>query len=175
MRASPNFSNGARNQMSSTQRSTITQSSITELAKCATPEEQRDLILKDLGDLSQYELLDEECLVATYVESEVLSSVKEAGTGKIIQIVGTENRAAESRYQGKVALLIKPGPTAFQWMPNGQPYDGIKPVSGDWVVLHPSDGRELFLRGGPVGKSVACRRVHWRSIWMRVEDPRVVY
>jgi hypothetical protein len=154
----------------------ITQSNIVDLSKLSGPEAQRDEILKTLGDLGQYELLDEECLVATYVESNVLSEGKRED-GSSYKLISTENRAAESRFQGKAVLLVKKGPSAFRFHNNGQPYEGVVPEDGEWVVIHPSDGREIYLRGmdSGSGKGAACRRVHWRSIFMRVRDPRVVH
>lgn len=147
---------------------------IIALSKLDGPEEQKAEIFRHLGDLDQYELLDDECLVATYAESNILSQGKDIH-GKEYKIIGTDNRAAESRYQGKAVLLVKMGPTAFQWHNNGQEYTGIKPKVGDWVVIHPSDGREIFLHDPSFyGEKVSCRRLKSLCIFMRVRDPRAV-
>ena len=149
---------------------------IIELAKLSGHEEQKQQILKDLGDLAQYDLLDDECLIAIYAESNVLSSGVDA-TGKQFALYGTENRSTESRYQGKVGLLVKAGPTAFKYHNNGQAYEGEIPEVGDWVVTHPSDGREIWLRDADAPKGtpwVTCRRLKWPGIFMRVADPRIV-
>jgi hypothetical protein len=153
--------------------------SLTTLSKLSGPEAQKQKIFEDLGDLDQYELLDDQVLIAVYVESNVLSEVK-GPDGKIVKLFGTENRAIESRFQGKAALIVKMGPTAFKWHNNGQAYEGIAPAMGDWVVVQANEGREIGLRGMHAkslgqGEFVICRRVHWSAIGMRVSDPRVVH
>ena len=61
-------------------------------------------------------------------------------------------------------------------MNNGQPYEGFVPDAGDWIVIHPSDGREIFLRDpASRGEAVSCRRIKWPCIFMRVKDPRAVH
>lgn len=152
----------------------ITKSNVTALSKLDGPAEQKREILKVLGDLKQYELLDDECLLATYVESNVLSEVRRAD-GEIVKLYGTENRATESRYQSKAFLLVKSGPTAFRYHNNGQAYEGIVPTVGDWVVIHSADGRELFLGDTKADTGVSCRRIKWDRIFMRVADPRAVH
>jgi hypothetical protein len=150
---------------------------IIKLSELDGPDAQKKQILEDLGDLAQYEVLDEECIIAIYAESNVLSRIKD-NTGKTIELVGTQNRATESRYQGKAGLLVKIGPQAFRFHNNGQNYEGVIPRFGDWVVSYPQDGREIALRraDAPSGLEwVTCRRIHWRSIFMRVKDPRVIY
>ena len=148
---------------------------ITTLAKLDGPEDQRRQIFKDLGNLEQYQLLDDDVVVAIYAESNVLAAGKRAD-GSVYQLVGTDNRTTESRYQGKVGVLVVKGPTAFKFYNNGQPYEGITPDIGDWVVFWPSDGRELFLSDlDTKDHNVTCRKFHWASIKMRVSDPRIVY
>lgn len=153
----------------------ITKGNITTLAKLSGPDEQKTRIFEDLGDLDQYDILGEDVVVAVYAESNVLSRIT-GPDGKVIELIGTDNRTTESRYQGKCGLIVKMGPTAFQFHNNGQPYEGKRPEVGDWVAFWPSDGRELFLRAaGSRGEGVTCRKLHWSSIFMRVADPRVVY
>lgn len=154
---------------------TIARGNITTLAKLSGPDEQKAKIMEGLGDLAQYDVLDDQVIVAVYAESNVLSTIK-TNDGKTVQLYGTDNRTTESRYQGKVGLIVKKGPTAFKWHNNGQLYEGKEPAVGEWVVFWPSDGRELFLRSsGSKGEGVTCRKLHWSSIFMRVADPRVVY
>lgn len=148
---------------------------ITELAKLEGPEQQKEQILAALGDLDQYDLLDDQCLIALYAESNVLFEGHDP-EGKRVQLIGTDNRTTESRYQGKVGLLVKMGPTAFKYHNNGQPYEGVAPKIGDWVVSFPQDGREIWLRtAGAKHEWVTCRRLSWDRIFMRVHDPRIVH
>lgn len=154
-------------------------STIHKLAKLDGPSEQKKQILADLGDMSEFELLDDDILIATYVDSAVAASGKRAD-GTSYQILKPDQTTSEARWQGKVALVVAIGPTAFSYHANGQPYEGKKLKVGDWVVIHPADGREIFLRNASKGKEtsqdyVACRRIHWKSILMRVKDPRRIY
>ena len=153
----------------------ITRGNITTLAKLDGPDAQKAQIFHDLGDLKQYEILGEDIIVAIYAESNVLAEFK-GPDGNPFKLIGTDNRTTESRYQGKVGMIVLMGPTAFQFHNNGQPYDGIRPTVGDWVVFWPSDGRELFLRDAKSkGEGVTCRKLPWTSVVMRVSDPRVVH
>lgn len=155
----------------------MAKSTIYKLAELDTVEEKKKQIFDDLGDLSDIELLDDDLLIATYVESEVLSQVK-GPDGQIVKLYGTQNKTQEARYQGKAYLVVAMGPTCFRFHNNGQPYEGRTVKVGDWVVANPSDGREIFLKNPKSttsGDYVACRRIHWSNILMRVKDPRRVY
>lgn len=151
----------------------MAKSSIDQLAKLDGPEAVRQQVFKDLGDLDQYDILDEDVLFALYVPSNVLASGVDA-TGKKFQLIGTDNNTAETRYQGKVGILIKSGPNAFKYHNNGQPYEGTVPQEGDWIIVTASDGREIFLKDTSAKEYVACRRIPWTGIKMRVKDPRTV-
>ena len=150
--------------------------SIVSLSKLGSPEQQKAEIFKSLGNLNQYEMLDEEVLLAIYAKPNVLSAgLRQDGTK--YELVGTDNDAIEaSRYQGKIGLLVKKGPAAFQVRPNGQPYDGLVPEVGDWLVSRASDGREIWLKDikATGNEYVCCRRIHWNLVGMRVADPRTV-
>lgn len=149
---------------------------IYKLAELDGPELQKKQIFKDLGSLTDFQLLDDDILVATYVDSQVASSGQRPDGSKW-ELIKPQNSTAEARYQGKAALVVGKGPTAFRYYNNGQPYEGKSVEIGDWVVIHPSDGREIFLKDPrkPGNEYVACRRIHWSSILMRVDDPRRVY
>lgn len=150
---------------------------IYKLADLDGPEAQKKSIFRDLGDLKRFQILDDDLLLATYATSNVLSEIK-GPNGEIIKLYGTDNRAQESRFQGKAHLVVAVGPTAFKYHNNGQPYEGETVKVGDWVVIHPSDGREVWLKdytNPSVKEHVVCRKVHWSSILMKVDDPRLVY
>jgi hypothetical protein len=145
-------------------------------SKLEGPEEQKAAIFTRLGDLDQYEMLDEEVLVGVYVPSNVLASGKNA-QGEDFSLISIDNASDEFRFQGKIGCVIKLGPTAFKYMNNGQLYDGIKVKKGDWVVFRASDSAEIFLRGMEHegrGDYVCCRRLNALNIKMRIKDPRAV-
>ena len=154
----------------------MSKASIVSLSKLSGPEQQKRELFKSLGDLAQYDMLDEELLIALYAAPNVLASGKRAD-GTTYQLVGTDNAAIENtRYQGKIGCLVKAGPQAFKYHLNGQPYAGVVPEVGDWLVTRASDGREIWLRDIAVngGEYVCCRRIHWNLVGMRVADPRTV-
>ncbi len=138
------------------------------------PEEQKEAIFDGLGDLDQYEMLDEEILVGLYVPSNVAASGTDVN-GKKFNIILPENQTAEVRFQGKIGCVVKMGPAAFKYHNNGQPYEGIIPEKGDWVVFKAADATgEIFLKDLKAQEYINCRRFHWSSIKMRVKDPRAV-
>lgn len=150
--------------------------SIVSLSKLDEPDEQKKAIFKTLGDLDQYEMLDEELLIALYAKPNVLAAGKRSD-GSTYQLVGTDNDTIEaSRYQGKIGLLITKGPSAYKYHPNGQPYQGIEPEIGDWLISRASDGREIWLKDlrNMGAEYVCCRRIHWTLVGMRITDPRTV-
>jgi len=155
----------------------MAKSNLYKLADMSGPEAQKKSIFHDLGDLSRYQILDDDILIATYASSNVIAEIK-GPDGKPIQLFGTDNLKKENQYQSKAGLVVAVGPTAFRYHNNGQPYEGLKVKVGDWVVIHPNDGREIFLKdftNPSIKERVACRKVHYSSILMKVDDPRLVY
>jgi hypothetical protein len=151
-------------------------SDLIERSKLATPDDQKKAIFERLGDLEQYDLLDDQVLLGVYVPCEVLASGID-DKGKAYKLYGTDNQTNETRWQGKIGCVVKMGPTAFKYMPNGQPYEGSVPMAGDWVIFHAADSNEIFLRGAEQdsrGDYCACRRTASLNIKMRVKDPRTV-
>jgi len=145
-------------------------------SKLEGPDEQKVSIFERLGDLDQYEMLDDEVLTAIYAPSNVAFSIVDKD-GVKRELITTDNATDEFRWQGKIALVVKVGPTAFKWMNNGQPYEGIKVKKGDWVIYRVSDSAEIFLRGMEhhgKGDYVCCRRIVATNIKMRIKDPRAV-
>jgi len=154
---------------------TALKSDVYKRSEMDTPDEQKAAIFAALGDLDQYEVLDEEVLIGLYVRPNVAARGTDVN-GKAYRIITSENEVAETRYQAKVGCIIKAGPTAFKWMVNGQPYEGIVPEKGDWVLFKAADTTgEVFLRSIDSSEEyVNCKRFHWSSIKMRVKDPRTV-
>lgn len=131
---------------------------VINLAKCVEPEQQKQAILDKLSCI-EIDVLSSQVIVATYIEPEKTSG----------GILLPEKRLDESRFQGKVGLLVKMGPTAFKY---DGPYnwEGRAPQIGDWVIYRASDGWEnglsgIFVRWLESGDMI-------KGI---VKDPRVVY
>jgi hypothetical protein len=115
--------------------------------------------LKQLGDIDGVQIPNDLVLLATYIEPEKT-------VGGIIRPGKTLD---ESRFQGKAALLLKHGPTAFKFYNGGYAWSGALPVEGDWVIFRFSDAWEFFIRG------VSCRIVEADFIKAVIDDPTMVY
>lgn len=115
-------------------------------------------ILKAIGDLSSVELFNNQILLATYIRPQKTKS----------GIYLSDATVDEDRYQSKVGLLIKTGPSAFEqneegWFANEQFH------LHEWLVHRPSDGWAITIHG------VLCRILVDTQIKMRVQDPDEVW
>lgn len=96
-------------------------------------EELRAEMLAKIGDLSGIHVYHNQVLAMVYVQEKYGSIIASGGVKK------------EDEYQGKVAMVLAHGPSAFvasdgwSWNP---------PISvGDWVVTRPSDGVSRTING----------------------------
>ena len=115
-------------------------------------------ILKAIGDISQVEVFNNQILVAIYIRPE-----KTAGG-----ILLTHNVRDEDKWQGKVGLVLKKGPSAFidesqNW------FNGVDINIHDWVVFRPSDAWGLTVNGE------MCRLVDDTVVRGRIPNPDIVY
>jgi co-chaperonin GroES (HSP10) len=144
-------------------------------ARCVTPEDQKAAILADLTPkLADIRVLRNRVLVCTYVEAEVTAG----------GILKPQSRIDESKYQGKVGLVLKVGPMAFQFdevLEDIQKVDaqaafehhGV-PLVGDWVFFRASDTWDCGLAVEP-GKGVHCRFINDDSIVGVITDPSSIW
>lgn len=155
--------------------SAMLKSSILSLSQITDPEDQKAKILADVGNLDdgEVDILDNDVLVALYVTP---NSVEMEGPGgKKVSFQFTDRKAAESQFQGKAALVLKKGATAWRYMNNGMPYEGTVPEVGDWVVIRPSDGFAMALKSPTAKEHVICKVIPSLAIQVKVKDPRRVY
>lgn len=118
----------------------------------------RQDLLKQIGDLKDIELFNNQVLCAIYVRPE-----KTLGG-----IIIPEQNRAEDKIQGKVGLVVRKGPTAFvddtdKW------FSGIDVKLNDWVVFRASDGWSITVN------KVLCRIVDDTDIRGRVAHPDQVW
>ena len=118
----------------------------------------KDSILKELGDISDIEVFNTHVLIATYVRPNKTKS----------GIHLTDNYRDEDKYQGKVGLVLKMGPSAFvddtqNW------FKDITVGQDDWIVFRPSDGWSLEING------VLCRILDDTSVRGKVDRPDRVW
>jgi len=133
-------------------------SNLLELAKFSTPDDLKAHITERLGDLEFFDVLSSQVLVAIYVEPEKTA-------GGIIRI---DRAIDESRYQGKAALLLKKGPTAFKY-DGSYNWEGREPEVGEWVFHRTSDAWDVDLKGIP------CRLIDSDLVKGVIDDPSLIY
>jgi co-chaperonin GroES (HSP10) len=118
----------------------------------------RKMIMEEVGDLSTIEIFNNQILVAIYIRPEKTS-------GGIILANQTRD---EDKWQGKMGLVLKKGPSAFvdesqNW------FNGIDVAVGDWVFFRPSDGWGLEVNG------VLCRLLDDTVIRGRTPSPDMIW
>ena len=118
----------------------------------------RKAIIDEIGDISSVELFNNQLLLATYKRPEKTKS----------GIILTDSNRAEDRFQSKVGLLLKIGPSAFEDNAEGW-FKGETFNLEDWLVHRPSDGWSINIHG------VDCRILVDTQIKGRVKDPDEVW
>ena len=120
-------------------------------------EDPRQTLVNEIGDLSEVKIYNNWILCAVYKRPEKTAS----------GIFLTDGTRKEDEYQGKVGLVVKKGPIAFQDDSNTS-FFGQDVEIGDWVVFRPSDGWSLNING------TLCRMLQDTQIRLVVNDPDVV-
>lgn len=124
------------------------------------------------GDLSDYEVFHNLVLVATYVAP---PHVVKGPSGEDVIIHRTDKGMQEDRFQGKVGLVLKIGPTAFQ-DDSVAKFGGVVVEPGDWVMYRPTDGTELFIRDRrKSNEGLSCRLIEDVFVRGRTSDPSLIY
>ncbi len=118
----------------------------------------KEVLLGQIGDLSRLEVFNMQVLVAVYIRPE-----KTKG-GLFL----SDRARDEDRYQSKVGLILKKGPTAFVDK-DGEWFSGLEIKEGDWIVFRPSDGWNVTVNG------VLCRMLDDVSVRARVAHPDQVW
>lgn len=99
-------------------------------------EDPADTIKKEVGDVSQLTLTGVQVLIGTYVRP------KKTDGGILL----TDKYRDEDLYQGKVGLVLKVAPGAFEDGPEAKFY-GFKAKVGDWVYFRGADSWSLSVNG----------------------------
>jgi co-chaperonin GroES (HSP10) len=118
----------------------------------------KEMLLKELGDISKVELLNTQVLVAVYIRPEKTK-------GGIIMAAKARD---EDRHQSKVGLILKTGPSAFV-DEDGKWFSDLDLKAGDWIVFRPSDGWNITVNG------ILCRMFDDTAIRARIPHPDSVY
>jgi len=124
------------------------------------------------GDLSDYDIFHNLVLVATYIPP---PKTFKGPNGEDIPFHSTDKTLAEDRFQGKVGLVLRVGPIAFQ-DDGAAKFGGVTIKPGDWVMYRPSDGTELFIRDRrKINEGLSCRLIEDTFIRGRTKDPALIY
>lgn len=121
-------------------------------------DDPKQKLISDLGDLSNIEIFNNQILVAVYIRPTKTKS----------GIYLSDKTVDEDRYQGKVGLLVKMGPAAFQ-DDSGQWFNNESFSMHDWLVFRPSDGWSITING------VLCRMLSDTQVKMRISTPDVAW
>jgi co-chaperonin GroES (HSP10) len=97
-------------------------------------------------------------LVATYIRPQKTKS----------GIYLTDKTTEEDKFQSKVGLLVKTGPSAFEENDEGW-FQGEEFELNDWLVFRPSDGWSITIHG------VLCRILSDTQVKGRVQNPDEVW
>lgn len=120
--------------------------------------DQKAELIKAVGDISNFHIFNNRVLVATYIEPE-----KTAGG-----IILPQSRTQESKWQGKIGLVLKKGPLAFTDDETTK-FAGQDVEIGDWVFYRPSDGYHFLL------KEVDCRLIEDVHIMGVIPHPQYIW
>ncbi len=117
-----------------------------------------DQIWNEIGDLTGFEVMHNDVLIAIYKRPEKTKS----------GILLSDQTRKEDEYQGKAGLVLKKGPLAFV---SDENYDfkGQNVVPGEWISIWVSDGRKIIIN------NVLCRMVEDRHIRLKIPAPDLVY
>lgn len=107
--------------------------------------------------LVNFDLFNNQVLVAIYVRPEKTAS----------GIILTDKYRDEDKYQGKVGLVVKKGPIAFEG--NDDWFKGVEVGVDDWVLFRPSDGWQVNVNGVP------CRVLNDISVKGKLPNPDLVW
>ena len=115
-------------------------------------------LLDEIGDVKDFELFNNQVLVAVYIRPQKTKS----------GIYLTEKTVDEDRYQSKVGLVHKVGSTAFD-ASFKEKYSDVTVDLHDWLVFRPSDGWGITVNGH------LCRILDDTDVRGRVAHPDLVY
>ncbi len=115
-------------------------------------------ILDEIGDLSNVEVFNNQLLVAVYIRPEQTKS----------GILLPGQTRDEDKYQSKVGLVLKKGPSAFEDT-SGEWFKDVDINVNDWIIMRSSDGWSITVNG------ILCRMLDDMNVRGRVDHPDRVW
>lgn len=120
--------------------------------------DKKAAILEAIGDLSNIKVMQNMVLVATYIRPETTSG----------GIVLPDSALDEDVWQGKVGLVLKLGPVAFE-TEDGDGRFYVKPNIHDWCVYRVGDAWDITVN------KVACRLIADQNVRLVIDDPESIF
>lgn len=118
----------------------------------------REIIFQKVGDLSCIQVTHNNILLAVYE--------RPAQTQSGIHL--PDRYREEDTFQGKAALILAVGPSAFKDSA-GWNFSAVPMEVGDWVAIRPSDGWNITVN------KVLCRMIPDTGIRAKISGPDVVW
>ena len=106
--------------------------------KMAHNVDPKEEIFSSVGDLSEIELFNNNILVGIYIRPTKTKS----------GIILTDDTVEQDKFQGKMGVVLKMGPTACVPDDSGW-FKNFKFEVGDWVIFRPSDGWSVAYNSHP--------------------------
>lgn len=130
-------------------------SKVVELSRAV---DQKQELIRSIGDIDEFDIMSNRVLVATYIEPE-----KTVGG-----IILPQSRTNESKFQGKIGLVMKKGPLAFK-DDEATRFYGQDIKIHSWVFYRPSDGWHFLFKG------VDCRMIEDVHIMGVIPHPDYIW
>lgn len=124
----------------------------------------KDDLLASLGDLSGIDVWDNNVLVGIYMRPKISKG----------GIHFTDTARADDRWQSKVGLIVKMGPSAFVDA-DGKWFNGSDIKLHDWIMFRASDGWDFDYRPSGGTAKVECRLLLDTSVKAKLASPELVW
>ena len=134
----------------------------------------RTVLVDALGkeNIDQFEPFHNLILIATWVTP---PKMMKGPDGTMVKFLLSDKTQQEDRFQGKVGLVLKVGPTAFKGK-TPESFGGVTVKPGDWVMYKPSDAHEFYFVDKKHSLDGASARLIEDTLVMgRVADPESIF
>lgn len=118
----------------------------------------KETILETIGNLDSIKVMQNMVLVATYIRPDKTKS----------GLYLPDSAVEEDIYQGKVGLILKLGPTAFEDEQENR-FGNLRAKEHDWCVYRVGDSWDLTIR------NVHCRLIRDDNIRLVINDPEEIF
>ena len=126
-------------------------------------EEFKKKIWQHFDELNELEVFHNQLIVVKFIRTKVSASIYAANSTQ-----------TEDKWQGKVGLVIKLGPSAFVDEP-GFSFHGTKAAVGDWVIYRNTDGYDMDYKAEGAVEKINLRWIEDAQIKGRTTRPQAIW